>query len=171
MFYFSYFCKTDNCWLSFKTYSKNIRQKVTKDFLKIAEVLQDDDTGCYHKIKQTQTLYVLIFSQKKKLSNVRSFLQDNLSGLKKIIEACKPFITIYFVESFILDLTGFHTLVSVVSVSKFRYRYIYYITYQFRFLWNKKDHCWRSSILGFYIQVLEIQIKKGKSFLFTVLLW
>ena len=124
----------------------------------------------YHKIKQTQTLYVLIFSQKKKLSNVRSFLQDNLSGLKKIIEACKPFLTIYFVESFILDLTGFHTLVSVVSVSKFRYRYIYYITYQFRFLWNKKDHCWRSSILGFYIQVLEIQIKKGKSFLFTVLL-
>ena len=107
------------------------------------------------------------FHTKKKLSNVTSFLQDNLPGLKKIIEACKPFINIYFGESFILDLTGFHTLVSVVWVSKLRYWYICYITYQFRFLWNKKEHCRRSSILGFYIQVLEIQIKKGKSFLFT----
>ena len=85
------------CKFSFKTYAKNVRERATKCSLKTTEVLLDADgyqgavaLDCF---RATQTLDVLFLFQKKilmfgvkfTLSDVTSFLPDDLSGLKKII--------------------------------------------------------------------------------------
>ena len=86
--------------LSFEAYVKNIREKVTKRFLKTTEVLLDADEhvlclifikvqNLHIVLRAKQTLYVLIFFQKRfclmsglklTLSDLTLFLRGRLNG-------------------------------------------------------------------------------------------
>ena len=88
------------CRFSFEAYVKNIREKVTKRFLKTTEILLDADEhvlclifikvqNLHIVLRAKQTLYVLIFFQKRfclmsglklTLSDLTLFLRGRLNG-------------------------------------------------------------------------------------------